>query len=436
MTEMIRSLGLVRATALVVGIIVGASIFVQPSAVTGAVGSVEGVLLAWSLAGLLTLAGALITAELASAYPETGGVQAFLREAWGPGVGFLWAWAMFWTMHSGIIAAIAVIFARYTGWFIPLGDVGLRVVAVSAVVAWSVVNVRGVGLGSALQTAVTLAKVGAIAAAITLGFWLGRGLPDHFVGATEGEGLRGLARAVGAGLFAFGGWHMVSYTAEETRNPERTLPRALLLGTLIVTVIYLGLNAAYLYVLPLDQVAASTRVAADAADRVLGAGGGTVMAALVMGSTVGALGGVVLTGPRVYYSLAREGLLFHWLGALHPRYGTPHRAIVLQAAWVSVLIATGTYGALVSRVIYTEWFFFAAMAIGLLLLRRRPAYRPAWRLPGGAAIPLLFAAGAVPVAAAQLIADPRNSGIGLALVLAGWPVYLLIHRRRNHGVPL
>ena len=160
--ELERSLGLGRATAMVVGTIIGASIFVQPSLVTGAVGSIGGVFLAWGIAGLLTLAGALITAELASAYPETGGVYAYLRRAWSPAVGFLWAWAMFWSMHSGIIAALSMVFARYAGYFVPLSDLGLRAVAIAVILALSLVNVAGVRLGSALQTAVTVAKVGAI----------------------------------------------------------------------------------------------------------------------------------------------------------------------------------------------------------------------------------------------------------------------------------
>lgn len=422
---------------MVVGTIIGASIFVQPSAVTGAVGSVGGVFLAWGLAGVLTLAGALITAELASAYPETGGVYAFLREAFGPGLGFLWVWAMFWTMHTGIIAAIAMVFARYVGYFAPLGDVGLRAVAVTAIVVITAVNVLGVGLGSGLQAAVTIAKVTAIAALVAGGFWLGAKLPDHFVGggAADAGGAAALAGAVAAGLFAFGGWHMVSYTAEETHAPERTLPRALAIGTIVVTVAYLALNAVYLYVLPLDRVAQSERVAAEAADVLLGRGGGGAMALLVALSTFGALSGIILVGPRVYYSLARDGLLFRWVGAVHPTYRTPHRALALQAVWAAVLVASGTYRALFTRVIYTEWLFFGAMAVGLVLLRRRAGYRPAYRVAGGSLVPLGFAVCAGLVALSQIVANPRDSAIGLLLVVAGWPVYARWARQGKGTVP-
>jgi APA family basic amino acid/polyamine antiporter len=422
---------------MVVGTIIGASIFVQPSIVTGAVGTVGGVFLAWGLAGLLTLAGVVLIAELAAAHPESGGVYTYLREAWSPAAGFLWAWAMFWTMHSGIIAAIAVIFARYAAHFVPLGDAGIRVAAIGAIVGLSAVNVVGVGVASGLQAILTAAKVAAVAGITVAGFWLGAALPEHFVAPAAGSGAGGgvgaLAGAVAAGLFAFGGWHMVTYTAEETRRPERTLPRALIAGTLLVTVIYLALNAAYLYVLPLEQVSTSARVAADAADALLGRGGAGVMAALVVGSTFGALAGIVLAGPRVYFSLARDGLVFRWLGAVHPTFRTPHRAIALQAVWASVLVATGTYGGLVTRVIYTEWLFFAAMALGLLLLRRRAGHRPAYRAPGGPVVPLLFAASALFVAGNQIAAQPRESTIGLVLVASGLPVYLLTQRRGARG---
>jgi APA family basic amino acid/polyamine antiporter len=243
--------------------------------------------------------------------------------------------------------------------------------------------------------------------------------------------VRGFAAAVAAGLFAFGGWHMVAYTAEETRDPERTLPRALIVGTIMVTVAYVALNALYLYILPLDRVAHSQRIAAEVADALVGSGGAALLAVLVVGSTFGALCGIILVGPRVYYALARDGLLFRWVGAVHPRFRTPHRAIVLQAVWSAVLVATGTYPALFTRVVYTEWIFFAAMAVGLLLVRRRPGYAPAYRVGGGVAVPLLFAGAAAFVAVSQIVAAPANSAVGLLIVLAGYPVYVLTRSRAS-----
>jgi APA family basic amino acid/polyamine antiporter len=215
--------------------------------------------------------------------------------------------------------------------------------------------------------------------------------------------------AVSAALFAFGGWHMVTYTAGETRDPARTIPRALLIGTLTVTAIYVLLNAAYLYLLPIDRVIASPRVAADAAQTVAGPRGASLISALVILSATGVLNGVILAGPRTYYAMAKEGLAFRWLGSLR-------HAIVLQAVWSCILVATGTYRALFTRVIYTEWLFFALMAIGLMRLRRRLAL-----------VPLIFAIAAVVVAVIQIAADPFQAATGLFIVVLGLPVYYYWH---------
>ncbi len=414
---------------MVVGTIIGASIFVQPSEITSAVPSVPGMLAAWAVAGLLTIAGALICAELSSAFPRTGGVYVFLNETWSPVVGFLWAWAMFWSMHSGIIAAIAVIFARYLAYFLPLSQTTMRLTAIAAILILSAVNYVGVRLGSRLQAAFTLAKVVAIGAIVLAGFVLGFRLP-HFVGAgSPSDVFEQFPRAVAAGLFAFGGWHMVTYAAGETVEARRTIPRALVIGTAIVTACYVALNVVYLYVLPLPRVMASTRVAADAADAVLGSGGGAVMSALVVVSTFGALSGIVLLGPRVYFSMAGDHRALAWLGTVHPRFRTPARAIVLQAIWASALVATGTYRALFTRVVYTEWIFFALMAVGLLAARRRRGYDPRYRVPGYPVVPALFAAVSAAVALDQLLANASDALVGSLLVGAGVPAYYLGRRR-------
>ncbi len=421
-------MGLYHATAMVVGTILGASIFVQPSEVTGHVPTTLGVYGVWLACGVLTLFGALVCAELASIFPEAGGVYVYLREAYSPALGFLWGWAMFWTMHSGIIAVVAVIFARYTAFFIPLGDVGLRATAVGAILVLSAVNYVGVRHGSALQAAFTVGKVAAVGVIILLGFLFGSGA--HAAAArsdasfaTPGFGPGDFALGMVAGLFAFGGWHMVTYNAEETREPRRTIPRALVIGTLLVTVSYLALNAVYLYVLPMSMVVSSNRVAADAADAVFGRGGGAAMSGLVVFSTLGALSGIILAGPRVYFAMARDGVLFRWAAAIHPRYHTPHRAIVLQAAWACILVLTGTYRTLFTRVIYTEWIFFGLMAIGLVLLRHRPGLERGYRIPGYPWIPLGFAASAFAIVANQVASSPVSSAAGLGLVLLGVPVY-------------
>ncbi len=433
-----RAIRLPHATAMVVGTIIGTAIFVQPSEVTGQVPSLTGAALVWLVAGGLTLIGALVTAELASTFPESGGVYAFLRESFGGWLGFLWGWAMFWTMHSGIIAAIGMVFAFYVGFLVELGPIGTRAVAISAILAISAVNYFGVKRGSDLQTAITFIKVLAIVLIVALGFSVGSPPDAGDVGASAVVGAAGAAAGGGllgggtfsdfllalvAGLFAFGGWHMVTYNAEETVDPTKTIPRALGWGVLIVTVCYVALNAVYFYVLPLETVIASERVAADAAERVFGYVGGVTMTGLVMFSAFGALAGIVLSGPRVYYAMARDGVLFEWVAGLHPRYRTPHRAIVLQAVWASVLVATGTYRALFTRVVYTEWIFFGLMAIGLFVLRRRPGVTRAYSAWGYPWAPALFALSAFAIVVNQVINDPVESALGLGMVAIGYPVY-------------
>ncbi|HSA56008.1 MAG TPA: amino acid permease [Gemmatimonadaceae bacterium] len=425
-TSLQRAIRLPHATAMVVGTIIGASIFVQPSEVTSQVHSVGGVLLVWLAAGALTLIGSLVCAELASTFTRTGGVYVYLSEAFHPALGFLWGWAMLLTMHSGIIAAIATVFARYTAFFVPLGDAGSRAVAIAVILVLSAVNFVGVKHGSRLQTWFTAGKVLAIVAIVFTGLALGGRVPQHFVAsaATGGDPIGGFLLAMAAGLFAYGGWHMVTYSAEETVEPAKTIPRALLIGTLVVTAAYMAMNAIYLYVMPLDRVAASTRVAADLADTLLGSGGGAAMSAVVMFSSFGALAGIILAGPRVYYAMAQDGVLFRWLGELHPKYATPHRAILLQAFWASLLVATGTFRALFTRVIYTEWLFFGLMAIGLILLRRRgvPRQYSIWGYP---VTPVLFAIASFAIVARTLASNPGDGIIGLGLVAVGLPIYIL-----------
>jgi APA family basic amino acid/polyamine antiporter len=419
-----RSIGLLRATAMVVGIIIGASIFVQPSEISRRVPSVAGILLVWLLAGILTLFGALICAELASAFPRTGGVYVFLKETFHPAAGFLWGWAMFWCMHSGIVAAIAVVTARYIGFFVPLTDNGTRIVAIAAIFILSAVNYAGVKQGSAVQTFFTVVKVLAIGLMLILVVTLA---PAHGGTTTSvtGTSTHEFLLALVAGLFAYGGWHMVTYVAEETREPRKTIPRALMLGILIVTLSYLGLNAAYVYVLPLDRVIRSERIATDVATALAGPRGAAAVAFLVIVSALGALGGVILAGPRVYFAMARDGLFFRSAGVPHPRYRTPWLAILLQAVWSSVLVATGTYRDLFTRVVYTEWIFFAALAVATFVLRRRPGYAPAYRTFGYPYVPILFIAATAFIVINQIVAEPFNAAVGLVIVAAGLPVYAL-----------
>jgi basic amino acid/polyamine antiporter, APA family len=438
-SELRPSLTRLNAIAMVAGTIIGASIFVQPSEIARHSSTPMEILLVWLTCGVLTLFGALVCAELASAFPETGGLYVFLRNTYSPLAGFLWGWAMFWSMHTAIIAAIAVVFARYTAYFVPVDNGGMRAIAVVVILALSALNYAGVRAGSRVQTALTCAKILAIAIIVVVGFALVATdmIPsavgsDPVRGATAAAPVTELLLAMVAGLFAYGGWHMVTYTAGETVMPARVIPLALIAGVAIVTTCYLALNLLYLLVLPLEIVRTSTRIAADAADAAAGRGGSAVMAGLVMLSSLGSLTGIVLAGPRVYYSMSKDGLAFRWLGHVHPTYRTPSRAIVAQAVWASVLAATGGYRQLFTRVIYTEWLFFALMAAGLFLLRRRPGYRPGYRTWGYPAVPVIFIAASLIIVVNQVVREPVDALTGLGIVALGAPVYYLWVSHAHH----
>ncbi len=418
---------------MVAGTIIGASIFVQPSEIARHLETPLQIMIVWAACGALTLAGAMVCAELASAFPETGGVYVFLRDTFSPLAGFLWGWAMFWSMHTGIIAAIAMVFARYAAFFVPAGDRGVRSIAVALILVLSALNYRGVRLGSRVQTILTGAKVSAIVVLVAIGLLI----PVHSaipLAANHLSASTGIVRpfllAMVAGLFAYGGWHMVTYTAGETRMPATVIPAALVVGVAIVTASYVALNLVYLRLLPLDVVRSSTRIAADAADAVAGRGGSALLASLVLVSSAGALTGIILTGPRVYYSMAQDGLAPQWLRYVHPVHRTPSHALVAQAVWASVLATTGAYRQVFTRVIYTEWLFFALMAAGLFVLRRRPGYNPEYRTSGYPFVPLAFIVASLAIVINQFASDPLDAATGLGLVAIGAPVYYYRHANR------
>ena len=414
-------MGMVRATAMVVGIIIGASIFVQPSEVSRHVSTIPAMFGVWAAAGVLSICGALVSARLATAFPQTGGIYVYLKETMSPSIGFLWGWAMFWSAHSGIIAAISVVLARYAAVLIPMDNREMKLVAIGCILLLSAINYVGVRAGSTVQTAFTIAKITAIAAILIAVVTLAPPAAHSETVINGPHGLSEFLLAISAGLFAYGGWHQVTYAAGETINPEKTIPRALMIGMAIVTTCYLALNAAYLHVLPLKTVLQSQHIAADAASVLMGPRAAALVAGLVIVSAFGGLSGTVLQGPRVYYAIAQDGLAFRAMGVAHKKFQTPHIAIIAQAILASALVATGTYRALFTRVVYTEFLFFGLMAIGLMRLERR------WSLAA-----VVFIAGCAVVVGNQLAADWKESAIGLLMVAAGLPVYLYLKQKHDH----
>ena len=435
-TTYARRLGLFSTTMAVIGGIVGGGIFRTPAAVAERVGSPGLALGAWVLGGAIALAGAFCFAELGQRHPRAGGGYVYLREAWGPLPAFLYGWALLLVIASGAIAAVAVTFADYTLALVGLPARLATPLAVATIVLLAAINYVGVRPGAVLLNVFTVLKLAALAALIGLGLWAVLPAAVSAPGAvTSGGGwLRALGAALVPILFTYGGWQQTNFIAEEIVEPERTLPRALVLGVVVVVVVYLLANLAYLRVLGLDGLAVSTAPAADTMRRVLGPVGGDLIAAGIAISTFGFLDLVILVTPRVLQAMAADGVFPSRLAALHPTYRTPGAAILVQGTWASLLALSGTFGQLVDYVAFGDWIFFGLAVAGLYRYRARDtktnAPAGAFRVPGYPWTPGLFVASAAFVVASSVLANPRNAAVGTGLLLLGVPVYLWWKRAR------
>jgi amino acid transporter len=431
-----RRLGFWSTTAVVIGTIIGSGIFRVPAEVAADVGSVSGLAAVWVLGGIIALCGALAIAELAAAFPESGGVVVYLREAYGPGLAFLYGWTLLFLAPASV-AALALVFAEYLGILVPLSSTGVRLVAAAAIVVVSAASYRSVRGAGAIQGVSTVGKVVALLALIVAAFLLGDGGAGAFgrgAPAAADAHWGGVGLGLVAALWAYNGFQDMVCIAGEVRDPGRVLPRALLAGSIVVVAVYLAANAAYLYILPYAALRASPLVASDAMVRVLGAGGANAVATMVMVSTFGALNGLVLTQPRVFYAMAEEGLLFAPLTRVHPRFGTPHVAVTSFMVVSLVCVWSRSFEQLAEAFVLGAFPFLALAAFGVLVLRRRrPELVRPYRTPGYPVVPLVFVAGTLWVIGSALVAHPATTLAGIGLTLVGVPVYLL--RRRATSPP-
>ncbi len=441
-----RGIGRLDATALVVGSMIGSGIFIVSAESARLVGSAGGLLAVWAVAGLLTMAAALSCAELSAMLPRAGGQYAFFREAYGPLAGFLFGWAMFLVIQTGTIAAVAVAFAKFLGVFFPGasdtpwiagGPFALtpqRLVAIAVVVLLTASNATGLRAGTLTQNVFTAAKVAALAALAVGGLSLGVAdvaapVPD--AGAQPLPWATALAAAMVGPLFSQSAWNNVTFAGEEVRDPGRTLPFALLVGCLMVTVLYVLTNAAYLRTLGLSgiQHAPADRVGTATAERLWGASGGRAMAAAILVSTFGCVNGLVLSGARVSFAMARDGFFFRGLARVNPA-GVPGNALWLQAAWTCLLVLTGTYSQLLKYVISADLLLYVLLVVAVVALRRR---RPEWPRPFRApAYPWLqigYTAAGLALIGLLLAGNPATTWPGYALLASGVPVYFLWRKR-------
>ncbi|HVH89657.1 MAG TPA: amino acid permease [Terriglobales bacterium] len=425
-----RKLGLVDALSILIGIVIGGGIFLVPNLVARELRSVSAILAVWVFGGIISFFGALACAELGTALSLTGGQYVFLRESYGPLVGFLCGWSMFAVARTAQIAWLAVTLVLYLSYFVPLSGVASKLLGVAALAVFTAINYRGVTAGAMVQKIFTFAKVSGLLAIICSAFLIATKTSTPASGNGEFS-ISSFGVALIASVLAYDGWVQVSFVAGEIRNPKRNILLALALGSAACIAIYLLANVAYLRVLSISEIAASDHVGATMAERVLGPAGGRLVSLIVMLSIIGALNGSFLTTPRVYFAQARDGIFFRKFAEVHPRYQTPSFAILAQAIWAAVLVVTGSYETLVDYAMFATWLFYGLMVAGVIVLRRtQPDLERPYRMWGYPVTPVLFVTVTCWFLINMLKTRPIPSLAGLLLVVSGIPIYLFWARRR------
>jgi APA family basic amino acid/polyamine antiporter len=432
-TELARELGLFDTINLVIGTVIGSGIFLVPSEIARAVHTPGWMLAVWVIGGVLTLLGALSLAELGAAMPEAGGIYTFITRAFGRLPGFLCGWMLFTVATSGSIATLGAAFPIYLGAFLRLNPTTSKVAGVIAILALTWINAIGVKNGARVGNVLTALKVGGLVVMV-LAIFLLPGPTKAAAAATAAAApalpagpvpLAAIGVALVAVLWAYEGWHDVSFAAGEMRDPQKNFPRALIGGVAIIIGLYLVANLAYLSVLSPAEIAATDRVALLALTRVTGAWGGKLMTAAILCSILGAMNALILAGPRAYYQMAKDGLFFDRVSRVHPRWRTPVEALVFQGLWSAFLVLfIGGFSQLFTYVIFGGWIFYALAVLSVIVLRRKePGLARPFRVPGYPIVPVLFAATALAIVANTLIATPRESLLGLAFIALGIPIY-------------
>lgn len=420
-----RRLSLMSTIAVMVGLIVGSGIFRAPSSVAAATGSVTAIALVWVIGGIVTLCLALCVAELSTMYPRAGGAFVYLREGMGPAAAFAYGWTYLLIITPGAWAAIALVFAEYVGAFVKLDATTTRIIATVAIVFVTVTNIVSVRLAALIQNVATSAKMLALALIIGVLFVLGDGSHGAFAGgASGGVPFGGFVVGLVTALWAYDGVVPASSVFGEVRDPARTLPRALIAGVLAVTVIYLGTNAALLYVMPVSAVASSKLVAAEAMRAIAGQTGASVVAGAVLLTTFGALASAALCDPRVVFATAQEGLFFRAVGRVHPRFETPYVAVLLSGVLAVAGIWARSLEQLAAQFVLGLWPFYGLMIVALLRLRAtRPTAERPYRVPLYPWVPLGCIAGSLVLLVGSFIELPGVSALNMGLIAVAFPIY-------------
>jgi APA family basic amino acid/polyamine antiporter len=430
-----REIGMIDATMIVVSGVIGGGIFFTPAVVAQHLPDPRLILMVWVVGALIAWAGALTFAELAGRFPRAGGHYVYIREAFGGLPAFLYGWMLLLIIATGALASLALAFAGYLAAFIPLSPAAQKLAALVMIVLLSALNVLGLKPGTRTTTVLTIIKIAAFATMIGLGLLVEPRAAD--VAAPQFEDV-GVAMALGAALvpvlFSYGGWQHLNFMAEEVRSPEKRIPRALALGVAVVALVYVGANVVYLRALGAEGMAASSALARDASVALFGEAAGRVVTALVGVSILAFSNVVVMATPRVFYALAQDGVFLRSLAELHPRFGTPARAIALQGGWAIILIVVGNIGALVNGVVFADWIFFGLGAASIFLIRKRAdqngaSEAGAYRVPGYPWVPLFFVLTALIAVSSAIMTYPFESFLGCLLLALGAAIYTVRAKR-------
>ena len=428
-----RTLGFTDLVLIVIGTVIGSGIFIVPATVLAQSGGAIGTaLLVWLVAGVLSLLGALTYGELGAANPDAGGLYVYIRDAFGPLPAFLYGWTTFFVISTGSVATLAVAFTGYLGQFMVVSPQMAKIVAVLVIVVIAAVNVRGARQGANVQNGSTALKTVAIIGMSIALLLRGHGFAGQlhvWPSAVTPSVLSGVGLAMLGVLWAYEGWQYVTFSAGEARDPQRIFPRAIAIGTSVLIAIYLLANLAYLAALGPAGVQGSQRVAADSVTALFGPAAGKLIAAVILVSMFSAANGITLTAPRLFFSMARDGVFFRKLAEVHPRFRTPAFAIIAGSAWAALLAVSGTFEQLLTYVVFSGWIFYGLGAMSIFVYRRRAPDMPRpFRVPGYPITPILFVLAAAAVVVNTMVSQPGRAVVGLAVVLTGVPAYLIWRR--------
>ncbi len=453
-TELVRSLTLTASIMIVAGSMIGSGIFRKPATMAGQLGSPELLIIIWIIAGIITFIGALVNAEVAGIIDSTGGQYVYFRKMYGDGVAFIYGWSVLSVIQTGSQAAIAYVFGEYLGYFInypqlpqslqdftfymplvgnihPFFEFGPKAAAIICILFLTGINYIGVIFGGIVQTIVTIIKIAAIIALAVVLITLGNGSFANVITGfsiaqnNSSELISAIGLALAGAFWAYDGWNNVTFISGEMKNPQKNIPLGLLYGTLIVMAVYVIINVAYLYILPIDVMKKSPLVAASAMELIFGQSGASVISIAVIISTFGALNGSILASARVQFAMAKDNLFFNYLGKVHPKFGTPHTSLIIQGLWSSVLVLSGSFDTITDYVIFAAWLFYMLGAYGVIVLRKKmPNVERPFKVWGYPYLPLIFVVFSFLFLINSIIADTEDAAMGTILILSGLPFYI------------